>query len=321
MTIKALEYFIVTAQSHSINEAAKKLYVAQPSLTKTLQNLEEELGFLLFIRRKSGIELTESGRQILPEAIQIVSYCNGWLSLGKERVLHSLNIYTHVSFPNFLLPDVLLKLKHLHPDLKINCTCNAAPEMNISANTENPNIVILPCGYDEKYQHLVMRQGNKPDNLFGGEYTCLVSRKSPLAEKKQVSLKDLSDYCLSLPEMDSIQESITPITALIQTIMNMNNQIVQVESVNSVIDMIRRHPETYALSFYPALFRYDAVLAGELVAIPISDFDTKSEYCLFYSKQAYKQYPYLQEVVQLIRQQVDIFLESCPISMMSDSAF
>lgn len=69
MTIKALEYFIVTAQSHSINEAAKKLYVAQPSLTKTLQNLEEELGFLLFIRRKSGIELTESGRQILPEAI------------------------------------------------------------------------------------------------------------------------------------------------------------------------------------------------------------------------------------------------------------
>ena len=319
LTIKSLEYFVMTAQCHSINEAAKKLYVAQPSLTKALRNLEEELGFPLFVRSKSGIELTDAGRQILPEAKQIVVYCNGWTSLGKERVLHTLNICTHVSFPNFLLPDVVLKLKQHHPDLKINCTYNAAPEIHISANTEAPMVVILPCGHDEQYQELVKQQGNVPDILFCGEYTCLVSRESFLAGKKQVSLKELSEYYLALPEMEALQDSTTPITSLIHCIMDMSNRIVQLESVDSVIDMVRRHPETYALSFYPALFRYDAVLAGELVFIPISDFNTKSNYCLFYSRKAYKQYPYLQEVISLIRQQVEIFFGNCLSTVKPDS--
>ena len=44
MKLQALEYFIALAESRSINEAARRLYVAQPSLTKALQHLEKELG-------------------------------------------------------------------------------------------------------------------------------------------------------------------------------------------------------------------------------------------------------------------------------------
>ena len=132
MNISTLEYLIALADSRSINEAAQKLYVAQPSLTKALQGMERELGFQLFVRTKAGIELTEAGRQILPEARQMVANYKGWLELGKGRPLRSLNIYTHVSFPNFLLPDVILKFKSIHPELRINCASDAAPDLYIS---------------------------------------------------------------------------------------------------------------------------------------------------------------------------------------------
>ena len=74
MKLKVLEYFIALAESKSINEAAQKLYIAQPSLTKALHLFEKEIGLPLFHRTKAGITLTEAGRKILPEARQMVEY-------------------------------------------------------------------------------------------------------------------------------------------------------------------------------------------------------------------------------------------------------
>lgn len=58
MTINQLKYIIAISKVNSINEAAKKLYISQPSLTNALQSLENEVGFDIFIRSKSGISLT-----------------------------------------------------------------------------------------------------------------------------------------------------------------------------------------------------------------------------------------------------------------------
>ena len=74
MKMRSLEYFVALAESKSINEAAKKLYVAQPSLTKALQLLERELGVALFERTGTGIRLTEAGEKILPEDISFQQF-------------------------------------------------------------------------------------------------------------------------------------------------------------------------------------------------------------------------------------------------------
>lgn len=324
MKITALEYFITLAESSSINEAAQKLYIAQPSLTKALQCLEQELGFQLFTRSKAGIELTEAGRTILPEARQVVSYYKGWMGMGKGRKLRTLDIYTHVSFSNFLLPDVILKLKQSNPELVINCMYSAAPELHISSDTEAPTMVILPYAHGANYQKLVKRQGNRPDVLFQGEYVCLVNQDSPLATKAAVSLEDLKNCYLALPEMDMPQGHTSLLTPLLDgiTAISQSRQIIQVESVSSVIDLVVKHTETYALSYYPALCRYNAVSANQLACVPFSDVDTRSDYCLFYSKQTYDQYPLFQTVVSAIHQAADKFLADCAnIRPMTDERF
>lgn len=86
MKISSLEYFIAIAESRSINEASKKLFIAQSSLTKSLRLLEEELGVQRFNRSTAGISLTEAGRKILPEARQVVDYYREWRALSAEAV-------------------------------------------------------------------------------------------------------------------------------------------------------------------------------------------------------------------------------------------
>ena len=54
MTIKPLEYVIAVVKHGSLSQAAANLYISQPTLSEGLQNLEEELGFPIFQRRRSG---------------------------------------------------------------------------------------------------------------------------------------------------------------------------------------------------------------------------------------------------------------------------
>lgn len=72
MTLNQLKYVITTAKSNSLNEAAKKLFISQPSLTASLHSLEQELGFDIFLRSKSGISLTVKGASFLGYARSVV---------------------------------------------------------------------------------------------------------------------------------------------------------------------------------------------------------------------------------------------------------
>ncbi len=73
MTLKQLRYMLAVAQYKSINEAAKKCFISQPSLSNAIKDLEEEIGLELFIRTAKGITLTAEGSEFLKYAQQVYS--------------------------------------------------------------------------------------------------------------------------------------------------------------------------------------------------------------------------------------------------------
>ncbi|WP_288297573.1 LysR family transcriptional regulator [uncultured Pyramidobacter sp.] len=73
MNLKQLEYVIEISKCGSINKAAQNLYVAQPSLSTAIKQLEQELKFNVFRRKNSGIELTSEGKMLLLSAKLIIS--------------------------------------------------------------------------------------------------------------------------------------------------------------------------------------------------------------------------------------------------------
>ena len=76
MTLKQLIYIVTVADIGNITEAAKRLYIAQPSLTAAIIELEKEYGITIFNRGKKGITITNEGEEFLGYARQILEQAN-----------------------------------------------------------------------------------------------------------------------------------------------------------------------------------------------------------------------------------------------------
>ena len=72
MTLQQLHQVITIAESRSMNEASRKLFVSQPNLSAVVRELEEEAGITIFIRSNRGIVLTPEGEEFIGYAKQVV---------------------------------------------------------------------------------------------------------------------------------------------------------------------------------------------------------------------------------------------------------
>ena len=123
MELRHLRYFVAVAEDLSFTKAAGKLHLAQPSLTRQIHNLEEELGVRLLNRSKSQVTLTEEGRSFLADARRI-------LALATESVLAvqrlsrgeagQLNISYLSNFDFELLPETLRAFRLSFPHIALN---------------------------------------------------------------------------------------------------------------------------------------------------------------------------------------------------------
>ena len=165
MKLKTLEYFVVLADSRSINEAAQRLYVAQPSLTKALQGMEQQL--------------TEAGQRILPQARQMVAWYSDWLALSENSMPQAVDLYVHTSLSGFLIPEILLRFREKYPGLNLNYTMTMRAEEHISYDPQRPSLALTLCNQkDRSLRRFIKLWEQDPIPLFHGSYGCLVNRDS-----------------------------------------------------------------------------------------------------------------------------------------------
>ena len=79
MTIQQLRYAVAISEAGSLNKASERLYIAQPSLTSAMQELEKELGATLFSRSGRGVALTNDGVEFIHYARQVLQQYDGLL--------------------------------------------------------------------------------------------------------------------------------------------------------------------------------------------------------------------------------------------------
>ena len=303
MKMRSLEYFVALAESKSINEAAKKLYVAQPSLTKALQLLERELGVALFERTGTGIRLTEAGEKILPEARQVLRYYDRWRTLPLQGALRSIDLYTHISLSGFLLPDIIMDFKGRHPSLEISYNVALWPEGNVCARDDQPEMALSICPRGEGGEGRPTPGKCARTPLIRGEYGCLVSRQCALAQKSAVRVEELEEYFYIAPDLPALevladkQEFMTPIVHRVFSSITPDHTV-RVGTVQNVIELVKKYPQGYALSCYPACLRYPAMQEGELAYIPFDSEGTGVDICLCYPRRAHREFAAVRELVR-----------------------
>lgn len=106
MTLQQLNYVIHIAETGSINRAAEQLYVAQPSLTNAVKELEKETGITIFNRTGKGVTLTAEGAEFLPYArsvcdqFQVLMDAFGKNGIRKQKFAVSTQHYSFAVGPD-----------------------------------------------------------------------------------------------------------------------------------------------------------------------------------------------------------------------------
>lgn len=84
MELRQLRYFVAVGEEQHYGRAAQRLRVAQPALSRQIQNLEEEIGFKLFERLPRGVKLTDAGKLLLNDACRMLQEVNDAIARAKR---------------------------------------------------------------------------------------------------------------------------------------------------------------------------------------------------------------------------------------------
>lgn len=197
MTLQQLKYFIETVKHGSINKAAESLFIAQPSLSNALKELEAEIGQDLFIRTPRGISLTTDGAEFLGYARQVVEQQSlleqRWLNKTPSRRLCAISTQ-HYAFAVNAFVNMVKKTDALEYEY----TLREARTYEIVEDVKNlrSELGIL---YKSTFNRQVIDKLLKENHLlfhplFTAQPHVFVSATNPLSQKDKVTLADLECY-------------------------------------------------------------------------------------------------------------------------------
>jgi DNA-binding transcriptional LysR family regulator len=197
MTLQQLKYVIEVVNSGSINEAARKLFVSQPSLSNAIKELEAEIGIEIFLRSAKGITLSVDGSEFLGYARQVVEQAG----LLEQRYLHKKPSRQLCAISTqhyaFAVNAFVNLIKRSGAD-EYEFTLRETRTYEIIEDVKNlrSEIGILYMNpFNRKVIEKLLRE-NRLDfhPLFTAKPHIFISTQNPLAGRKSVTLEDLEDY-------------------------------------------------------------------------------------------------------------------------------
>ena len=178
MNITELRYLVAIMECGSVSAAAKRLYAAQPNVSKALKNLEEEYHLRIFERSSTGMIPTEQGRHFIEQA---------------ERVLRVM--IPHATYASYAAVDYLEKVSSIER-LHIHIREGGSMEALDHVLRQGYHLALLRYAVedDEHYTHYCARRGLKMEPIMDFEYSLLTNRDGPLARKEIRDLAELDKY-------------------------------------------------------------------------------------------------------------------------------
>ena len=198
MDIQQLKNFLILCETLNFRKAAEQINIVQPSLSRQIQLLENEMGALLFNRTKRTVTLTEAGLFFQKEANRILQDLSKTISrtaqmhngeAGEIKITHA------SSAMNTVVPSFLVKVKRRWPDLKtiVQEASNFQQiEMMLSRKTDigiAPNILVPP----EVNSKILYREN----------FVLILPKNHPLAKKKLTDLSVLKNETFILPQLST----------------------------------------------------------------------------------------------------------------------
>ena len=197
MTLQQLKYIVTVAETGNITEAAKRLFISQPSLTNAIRELEKEMQVTIFNRTNKGVTVSNEGDEFLAYARQVLEQANllqeKFLN-EKERSPRFSVSCQHYSFAVNAFVDVIQKFDAPKYDFTLRETQTHEIIEDVSHLRSEIGILYLSSKNEEVILKIIRQNGLKFEELFTATPHVFICANHPLAGKDSISMKDLENY-------------------------------------------------------------------------------------------------------------------------------
>ena len=207
MKIQQLYYVITISETGSLNKAAEILYIAQPSLTSSIKELEHELGITIFHRSGRGVTLTNDGVEFVASARQVYQQYESLLEkYGQNGTLKKkFGISTqHYSFAVMSFVEMVKKFNTAEYEFAIRETKTREVIEDVSSLKSEIGIIYLSDFNRMAITKMLHTKGLEFHKLTECDAYVYLWRGHPLAGCRSIRLSQLDDYpCLSFEQGDN----------------------------------------------------------------------------------------------------------------------
>ncbi|MBS5300964.1 MAG: LysR family transcriptional regulator [Clostridiaceae bacterium] len=261
MNLQQLYYFRKLAEVQHYTEAAKALYITQPSLSDSISSLESELSVALFQKKGRGIELTKYGQEFYQYVSQALGVLEHGIAIMKEKsdsVTGTIDVGCIPTLLGDFLPDALDLYHEKHPQVNFNIFQDKS--IPVAEGVSAGNFDIGFCSMVESKEDLVFVP------ITYQELIVIVRNDHPLARYDSMELSTLRDYTLS-----TYRDTI-PIGKTIRKILKDKNMEASYsyDDEISIAGRINRSSKAAIVADTPFLKQFDNLKKIHLTDVPLN---------------------------------------------------
>lgn len=270
--------FNCVAETGSISQAAKLLYVSQPAISKAIMNLEESLNQVLFIRNSRGVKLTEEGQllyQYTKEAFDILRQGEDRMRLMKELGVGHIKIGVSATLCKYILLPYLNRFLKTYPHIKF--TIESQSTLRTLKQLENGNLDIGLVAKSANQKIFEFIPVNEIEDIFVAtsdylDNLLLREKYDDLFSAATILLLDEENISRMYIEEYFKENHISP------------HHILEISSMDLLIEFAKTG---LGVACVIKEFVLEELKSGQLVQIPLKKPINKREVGFCYSKSAY----------------------------------
>ncbi len=247
MNILHMKYAVEVARLGSLNKAAETLRIAQPNISRSIKELEADLGITIFNRSAKGMELTPDGEEFLDYARDILhridkmeqSYRDGSHKKHKFSISVPRACYISAALAEFSKSigdeDVEIYYKETNSKKTVKKLLENEYKLGIIRYSEN---------YDRYYKTMLEEKGLNYELVAEFSYVLLMSRDNPLAQKETITYDDLSSY-IEIAHADPYVPTLSMSKVFREELPDNIGQRIFIFERASQFDLLSENPKTF----------------------------------------------------------------------------
>lgn len=209
MNVLHMKYALEVAKAGSLSKASKVLLVATPNISRSVKELEADLGIEIFVRTTKGVKLTPEGEEFIRFAQSIVDQIDAQEQFYKNALPKKQKFSVSVPRSFYVSEAFAVFSKSLNQnaaEVHYRETNSQATIRDVAGDEYNLGVIRYHAEHDRYFKELLEANGITFELIAEYSPRILMSREHPLADRETIGLADLSEY-IEVSRADSFSPS------------------------------------------------------------------------------------------------------------------